>query len=30
MAASRLFETVANDMVDAMVKRANQQQKQSV
>ena len=24
MAASRLFETVANDMVDAMVKRANQ------
>jgi ribosome-associated toxin RatA of RatAB toxin-antitoxin module len=30
MAASRLFETVANDMVDAMVKRANQLQKQSV
>lgn len=24
MAASRLFESVANDMVDAMVKRANQ------
>ncbi|MGI9299866.1 MAG: type II toxin-antitoxin system RatA family toxin [Luminiphilus sp.] len=30
MAASRLFESVANDMVDAMVKRANQLQKQSV
>ena len=28
MAASRLFETVANDMVDAMVKRANQLQKE--
>lgn len=27
MAASRLFESVANDMVDAMVKRANQLQK---
>lgn len=28
MAASRLFESVANDMVDAMVKRANQLQKE--
>lgn len=29
MAASRLFESVANDMVDAMVKRANQLSRQS-
>ena len=29
MAASRLFESVANDMVDAMVKRANQLSSQS-
>ena len=28
MAANRLFETVANDMVDAMVKRANQMSQQ--
>ena len=28
MAASRLFESVANDMVDAMVKRANQLSRQ--
>ncbi len=30
MAASRLFETVANDMVDAMVKRANQLAREKV
>lgn len=28
MAASRLFESVANDMVDAMVRRANQLKKE--